>query len=111
MIYVDVQWATLLIAVLLPVLVAVVKAKGASSAWGAWILAALSAVTAVLTVLLANADQGFPVKDAVILFVEVFVVAVASHFGFWKPVGATGSAGKVAALIPGGLGASKDDAA
>jgi hypothetical protein len=108
MIFVNVPWVTYLIAVLLPVLVAVVTAKGSDKAWGAWLLAFFAAVTAVATEAVNHADTGYSISDAALLFLTTFTIAVAVHYGFWKATGITGDEGKVRTAIPGGLGAPSD---
>ena len=104
MLFIDVPWATYVVAVLLPVLVALVTAKGAASAWGAWVLALLAALTAVITEAIRQADTGYSLSNAALLFLTTFTVAVASHYGFWKATGVTGDEGKVRTALPGGLG-------
>jgi hypothetical protein len=104
MLFIDVPWATYVVAVLLPVLVALVTAKGASSAWGAWVLAILAALTAVITEAIKQADTGYSFSNAALLFLTTFTVAVAAHFGFWKGTGVTGDEGAVRRSLPQGLG-------
>jgi uncharacterized membrane protein len=104
MIFIDVPWATYVVAVLLPVLVALVTAKGAAKSWGAWLLALFAALTALITEAVNHAADGFSYSAAALIFVTTFTISVATHFGFWKPAGVTGDAGAVRTTIPGGFG-------
>lgn len=101
----DVPIWTYIITVLLPVTVALVTARGANKAWGAWMLAFFTALTTVLTTWLVR--DVWDVKAMFLEFITLFTIAVAVHFGFWKPVAVTGSEGKVQQKLPGGIGASK----
>lgn len=103
MLFIDVPWATYVVAVLLPVLVALVTAKGGNSAWSAVLLAVFSAATAVITAAIAGADSGVSINSLALTGITVFTIAVATHFGFWKPTGVTGDDGKVRTAVPGGL--------
>jgi hypothetical protein len=103
MLFIDVPWATYVVAVLLPVLIALVTAKGGNSAWSAVLLAVFSAATAVITAAIQGADTGVDLNSLVLLGLTTFTVAVSAHFGFWKPTGVTGDDGKVRTAIPGGM--------
>lgn len=93
---------TYIVTVLLPVMVALVTAKGAAKWWGAWVLALLTAALVVLTE--AIDDPTWEIKPMVLKFLTLFTIAVATHFGFWKPVAVTGDDGKVRTTLPKGLG-------
>lgn len=101
-----VQVLTFLVAVALPVLVALVTQRMASSGLKAAVLAALAAATGFLSELLdALVNQTpYDVGAALLIWLGSFVIAVAVHFGLWKPGGVTGSQGVVARAVPGGLG-------
>lgn len=100
MLFIDVPWATYVVAVLLPVLVALVTKKGAASSWGAWLLAFFAALTAVITEAIRNADAGYSYNSAALLFITTFTVAVASHYGFWKAISVTGDDGAIRSATP-----------
>jgi hypothetical protein len=100
MLFIDVPWATYVVAVLLPTLVALVTKKGANAAWGAWLLAFFSAASAVITEAIASADTGYSLSNAALLFITTFTIAVASHYGFWKAVSVTGDDGAIRSNTP-----------
>ena len=81
-------WLTLVVTLLLPILVGVVTKASTPSSIKAVLLLALSAVTAIGSNLLAvnGATDVGPMVTAVL---STFVVAVAAHFGFWKPTEVT----------------------
>lgn len=81
-----VQLLSLLIGVVLPILVGVVTTEVTSGGVKAVLLAFLSAVAGVLTDVAAG---GFDLKTSLVNWLVVFLVAVATHFGFWKPTGVT----------------------
>lgn len=94
----------LYVAPLLPIVVALVTKATAPAALKAGILVVLSVVSALVTQAIADGtdvkvDRGFLARLVVTL-----AVAVAAHFGVLKPAGITGSEGKVATAVPGGLG-------
>lgn len=77
-------WLTLVVTLLLPILVGLVTKASWSSGLKAVLLLAFSAATAIISNLLAvkGATDVGPMVTAVI---STFVIAVAAHFGFWKP--------------------------
>lgn len=103
-----VQLLTLLVSVILPILVALTTNRLASPGLKAVVLALLAALVGFLSELLdALTDHtAFDVGAAVLSWVTVFIVAVASHYGLLKPVGLTGSSGAVAQAVPGGVGSA-----
>lgn len=101
MITVPVEWWTLIVATILPAIVAAVRSRYASSRWGALLLVGLT----VLTALAAEIGSTFDLGAAAERFVILFVVAVVAHYGLLRPAGLTGSEGAIAQAIPGGLGA------
>jgi hypothetical protein len=89
------QLINLAVNTVLPILVAIVTSRMASSGLKAIVLLALSAVSGFLTAWLVSLNLGEPFDIGQTLFSVLtgFVVAVAAHFGFWKPVGLTGREG------------------
>jgi hypothetical protein len=96
------SWVTLLtliVGTVLPVLVALVTTRVTSSGKKAGLLAGLSAGTGFLSELLDALQAGVPydVFAGLVTAITVFIVAVALHFGLWKPTG-------VAAKVQGDTG-------
>jgi uncharacterized membrane protein YhiD involved in acid resistance len=77
-------WLTLAVTLLLPILVGLVTKASWSSGLKAVLLLAFSAATAIISNLLA-VDGVTDVGPMVTAVISTFVIAVASHFGFWKP--------------------------
>lgn len=88
---------TFLISFLLPLLVGLITTKVTSAGVKAILLAAASLVTSIATSWAAalQSHQPFDLWTALLTFGGVFVVAVASHFGVWKPTGAAAAAQNV----------------
>lgn len=80
---------TLVVTIILPVLVGLVTKVETNPNVKALLLAALSAIVGlgseVLTAMNTNAP--YDLGAGLIKFVGIFVVAVAIHYGFWKPTG------------------------
>jgi hypothetical protein len=72
---------------LLPVIVGIVTRWSTRSAVKAVVLLFLSALSGLLTAWLANPSMHFGL--AALYAGEAWVVAVATHFGLWKPGGVT----------------------
>jgi hypothetical protein len=87
---------------LLPILVAVVTDRVAQGATKALVLLLLAAVSSFLSAWLVALNAGVPFDFAQAAFgvLLTFVVAVATHFGFWKPVRVTGEEGAAAKIGP-----------
>lgn len=105
------QLLSFAIAGLLPMLVALVTSRAASSAWKAWTLLALSTVNGFLTIWL-DADVNhipFDIGQALLTTGAGFCVAAISHRELLKPAGITGSTGVIARTVPRGLGARHVD--
>jgi hypothetical protein len=85
---------TFVISIFLPLLVGLVTKLTTSAGVRAILLAFLAAVAGFLTELLSALTNGTPydVGLALLLWIGTFVVAVASHFGIWKPTGVSESA-------------------
>lgn len=82
-----VAFLTLLVTVLLPVAVGLVTKASTSGAAKAVLLALLSAFTGVASALIQANQTGEPVDLYMLALsaVSVFVIAVATHYGLWKP--------------------------
>lgn len=91
------EWLTLAINTVLPIVVAFVTSRLADSGAKALALLALSALTTYLVGILAalNAGQGIDWSHLTFTAIVGFGIAVAAHFGLWKPVGITGTEGAV----------------
>lgn len=87
-----VAFLTLLVTVLLPVVVGLVTKASTSSGVKAVLLAVLAAVTGVASALIQAGDEGVDLYPLLLSAISVFVIAVASHYGLWKPVGASAAA-------------------
>lgn len=84
---IDLSWLELLVAVVLPIAVAVVTQEVRSSNVKAIALAALTTATTVVTAVI---DDGGVFTEATLrMGVDYFLVAVASYYGFWKHTGVT----------------------
>lgn len=96
------QIINLLVAFIIPLLVALVTKRFAEG----WVKSlALIVLAACLALLVEWRDTGsFVVFDATILFVQNVLVAVTAHVGILKPAGLSGSDGKVAQRVPAGVG-------
>lgn len=79
-----VQLVSMLIGVVLPVVVGLVTTRVTHPGAKAILLAALSAVSGFATEWLGDPDA-FVFQNALFSWVQTFVVAVASHYGLWKP--------------------------
>lgn len=92
-----IQFLTLLVSFLLPVLVGLVTKTTTSPGAKAVLLAALSLVAGVVSQALAAANEGvqFDLFASIYSFAGVFIVAVATHFGVWKPTGVAEKAQEV----------------
>ncbi|MGW1998214.1 hypothetical protein [Embleya sp. NPDC001921] len=91
---VRVQLWSLLVGVILPILVGLATKVTTSASTKAVALAFLSAVSGFVSEMLDSGDS-FRWSTALITWAATFIVAVAVHFGLWKPTGASGAAQKV----------------
>jgi hypothetical protein len=100
------QWLNVLVNAVLPIVVAIVTSKVAGGAVKALTLLILSAVSGFLVSWLAALDAGEPFSLSAAGFTALMglVIAVAAHFGLWKPTGVTGSDGVVQTRLSGGIG-------
>lgn len=83
----------LLIGVVLPVLVGLVTTKTQNSSVKAVLLAALSFASNLLSEFLASLNSGtvYDLGAALVAGLGTFVVAVALHYGLWRPTGVSDS--------------------
>lgn len=84
----------LLISTILPILVGLVTKRTTPGGFQALLLAGLAIVTSFLTEFLSALSRAGTFDFGVWLVgaITSFVVAVATHYGLWKPTGATAKA-------------------
>jgi hypothetical protein len=94
------QLLTSLVGVVLPIIVAIVTDRVASGGVKAVVLLLLAALSSFLTEWLTalNASASFDFAQAGYGVLMTFVVAVAAHFGLWKPAAVTGEQGAAAGI-------------
>lgn len=101
----DAQAVAFVIGVLLPFVTAFLTKLSASSRLKAIVNLVLVGITGVVAVLTTNAGRTLTVKEFILAIGTAFVAAIASHYGLWKPTGATPA---VQAATPNfGLGPAK----
>lgn len=84
---------TVLLAVLAPVLVGLVTTKVTASGWRAVLLATLAAAIGVGAGFRDNPPGTvWDWRAAVLAAVTAWVIAVATHYGLWKPTGVSARA-------------------
>lgn len=88
----SVEPLSLMLAFVLPVLVGLVTTRVTHSGAKAILLLFLSAVTAFLTEWQNSPDNNFEFDQALLTWVVTFIIAVAAHFGLWKPTGVSAAA-------------------
>ncbi len=103
MIAFDTYWLTVVVAVLLPALVALVTKQTASGTVKALMLSFLSLLAATLTQIL-QAGGAFNWQLTLRDFAVTYVIAVCVHFGLLKPMSITGSSGRIQSFVKGGVG-------
>ena len=83
------QILTLVVGTVLPILVGLVTQKVTSSSVKALLLAGLSALTGLGSELLVAVQSGasYDFGTGIVSAIGVFIVAVALHYGLWKPTG------------------------
>ncbi|ACY35933.1 hypothetical protein CMP1-37 [Clavibacter phage CMP1] len=86
-----IQLISLLTGLVLPLLVGLVTTKVVSAGKKAVLLAVLAFVASILTELLSAIQAGevFDLAASLYLGIQTLVVAVAIHYGLWKPTGAS----------------------
>lgn len=85
------QLLNLLLAVVFPVLVGLVTTKVTSSTLKAVLLASISLASGLVPALLAAVLAGVPldIVAALLTGFAAWIIAIATHIGFWKPSGVT----------------------
>lgn len=85
------QLLNLLLAVVFPVLVGLVTTKVTSSTVKAVLLATISLASGLVSGLLAAVLAGVPfdLVGALLTGLAAWIIALATHLGFWKPTGVT----------------------
>jgi hypothetical protein len=85
------QLLNLLLAIVFPIIVGLVTTKVTSSWLKAVLLASISLASGLVSGLLAALVAGVPFDliSALLVGLGAWLIAIATHFGFWKPVGAT----------------------
>lgn len=107
------NWLNIVIALVLPMLVALFTSLQASGAIKAVVLAVLAAITGLAQELI-NAGgvlTGFDWDTAASNMLWTFLLAVGLHFGLLKPLGVTGRDGGIASAVPVGIGPSPNKGA
>lgn len=101
-----IRWLAVAVNVVLPILVALVTARVAGGTVKALLLLVLASLSALLTTVLDLTIAGEPVNLSQLVFdaLVAFAIAVAAHFGLWKPVNITGSTGVIQLKVPAGVG-------
>jgi hypothetical protein len=103
----DLNWLTVLLGVVLPMLTGLVTARLAHAGLKATVLALLSAIGGILNELYSVGGNlaGFDWSASLANAVTVFLMAVGLHYGLLKPTGVTGQNGVVqTGALSGGLG-------
>ncbi|HVI80648.1 MAG TPA: hypothetical protein VM715_21365 [Candidatus Acidoferrum sp.] len=85
------QVLTLLVNLILPLVVGFVTTMMTSAKFQAILLALLTAITGFISewIQALQSNSQFDFWAAVFTWLTGFVTAVAAHYGFWKPTGAT----------------------
>lgn len=96
------QGLTLLTAVVLPLLVGLVTTRITTANMKAILLLALALVTSLITAWIGAVQAGaaFDLWGALYTAGTIFIIAVASHFGLWKPTGVAAVAADVLVVAP-----------
>lgn len=84
----------MLLAFIMPVVVALVSTRVTASNVRSWLLAGLTVVTSLLTELARSiaTDTTFDVGLALLAALPAFVVSVSTYYGLWKPTGVADAA-------------------
>lgn len=89
-----------LVSTVLPIVVGLVTTKVTNSGLKAVLLAGLAAITGLLTELLNSINAGVPydLGLGLVLALTAFIIAVALHYGLWKPTTVSAKAQDVLVL-------------
>jgi len=84
----------MLLAFIMPVVVALVSTRVTKSNVRSWLLAGLTVVTSLLTELARSiaTNTTFDVGLALLAALPAFVVSVSTYYGLWKPTGVADAA-------------------
>jgi hypothetical protein len=97
----------LVLAVVLPIVTALVTARFANSTVKTLVLVALTVIsTSLQEVFSDNGDLVW--RPFLITMTFQFLMSVGFHFGLLKPTGVTGAGGLVASSVPQGIGGPSD---
>lgn len=105
----DLLIVNLVVGILLPVLVQLLTAAKAPEPVKSLVNLVVAAAAAVLTPLLTVEHVDW--TNALLTFGQVFVLSISSHYGLMKPAGVTGSEGRLAKVVPIGIGGTGRKAA
>jgi hypothetical protein len=103
LVYVPDLWLTFIIGTVLPAVVALVTKRFADSVVKASVLVLLSVVAGALLQIQKSGGE-FDLVETLVSVFMTFITAVSMHFGLLKAVKLTGSEGRIARAVPGGLG-------
>lgn len=105
----DLNWLTVVLGVVLPMLTGLVTSRLAHSGLKAVVLALLSAIGGLLNELYAVGGnvELYDWSSGLANALTVFLIAVGLHYGILKPVGVTGANGVTQTAVPAGLGGPK----
>lgn len=93
------QMLNLLVAVVFPVLVGLVTTRVTAPGWKAVLLATISLASGFVSALLAAVLAGIPfdVLSAFLTGLAAWIIAIATHYGFWRPSGVSAAVQDVGA--------------
>jgi hypothetical protein len=96
------QGLTLVVSVLLPIIVGLVTTKVTSPTAKALLLLGLSLITSLVSawILAVQSGNAFDLWSALYTSGTVFIIAVASHFGLWRPTGVSAVAARHLVTAP-----------
>jgi hypothetical membrane protein len=106
-VHVPLDLLNLLLAVVLPMLTALITARFANSAVKTLVLVALSVIAVALQGVFGD-DGILHVREFIYTTSLQFLLAVGAHFGLLKPLNVTGARGVVANTVPQGIGGPAD---
>lgn len=94
------------VAFLIPLFVNIVTNSQASERFKTVFVLLTTAIVGALTPFLTGVQSLGDANWWLILFsvVQVWMTSIATHYGFWKPAGVTGTEGAISNRLPGGVG-------
>lgn len=105
--YLDLNVLQYIVAVILPMITALVTKRLAHSAWKSGVLLVLSVLAAVIGEVIRSGGA-FSIAQCINFLVITYGVAIISHFGFLKPFLVTGSNG-VLSIVSANTGFGRND--